>query len=386
MQDLEKQLHVQIQEDQSEAPEGLKALVEQILSKTVEQYQVGRPRNDSEAAAICDRLARSNAIPRAYLGKPGDICAVMVAGQRFGFDVMQSMMAFCCINGAPRLWGDAAHAIFKVANDPRLDTLFERPPHVALEREEGLCRIKFQGSRECQRLDDGGCLGEQSGAGCCIVRRFSRADAERAGLWGRESRQGEPMPWKAYAGRMLQMRARSWAERDADPGCFRGYGVAEEVARLAEGRTRRYAEDLMQPMAKSKEKTPEEINRLLAGTPQTPPKAVSSPSPSPKPHEAVKSSAEGKGNVWQGGVVDVTSKSGETLDKKGKAKPWTCYFIVCGDGRKFATFSETDADIARSIVGKDAQLRVTYEVTPKGEKAIHVEPVLTVNGQEIPQE
>jgi hypothetical protein len=55
-----------------------------------------------------------------------------------------------------------------------------------------------------------------------LTRSFSVADAKKASLWGKAG------PWSNYPKRMLQMRARSWALRDAFPDVLRGIGIKEE--------------------------------------------------------------------------------------------------------------------------------------------------------------
>ena len=56
-----------------------------------------------------------------------------------------------------------------------------------------------------------------------IKRTFSVADAKRAGLWGKSG------PWQQYPDRMLQMRARGFALRDAFPDALRGLISQEEA-------------------------------------------------------------------------------------------------------------------------------------------------------------
>ncbi len=56
-----------------------------------------------------------------------------------------------------------------------------------------------------------------------IERRFSVQDARRAGLWGR------PGPWSQYPQRMLQMRARAFALRDAFADVLGGLYLREEL-------------------------------------------------------------------------------------------------------------------------------------------------------------
>ena len=52
---------------------------------------------------------------------------------------------------------------------------------------------------------------------------FTVGDAIRAGLWKKAG------PWTMYPKRMLQMRARSFALRDAFPDVLRGLVATEEV-------------------------------------------------------------------------------------------------------------------------------------------------------------
>lgn len=338
-----------------EPPEGLSSLIHEILSETTQtKYQVGRPRNDTEAASICDRLARSEAIPKSYIRKPGDIYAVMIAGQRFGLDVMQSMMAFCVVNGMPRLWGDAAHAIFKKANAHKIEVLYERPPQIALKEQEGLCRIKFKDSPECDAIDDGGCGGETSGAGCCTVRRFSHEDAVKAGLIDRSKGYG---PWSTYEGRMLQMRSRSWAERDSDPGAFCGFGVAEEQQGISAA-NRELAAKAPMPRRKSEappeEKTPTEVSDVLKGG-----GAKAAPKLAATTRSADK--APPGERVIDGTVESVEKKT------KGKLSWYEIKFGQAGSDKGFgaSTFSETTADLASSYASQKTPIRAVLISTVK---------------------
>lgn len=61
-----------------------------------------------------------------------------------------------------------------------------------------------------------------------VVRRFSVSDAKKASLWGKAG------PWTQYPSRMLQMRARAFACRDAFADALRGLGVREELEGITE--------------------------------------------------------------------------------------------------------------------------------------------------------
>jgi hypothetical protein len=56
-----------------------------------------------------------------------------------------------------------------------------------------------------------------------VVRTFSMDDAKRAGLSGKQG------PWTQYPNRMLQLRARGFAVRDAFPDALKGLITAEEA-------------------------------------------------------------------------------------------------------------------------------------------------------------
>jgi hypothetical protein len=55
------------------------------------------------------------------------------------------------------------------------------------------------------------------------VAKFSVADAKKAGLWGKSG------PWSQYSGRMLALRARGFALRNAFADALRGLVTAEEA-------------------------------------------------------------------------------------------------------------------------------------------------------------
>jgi hypothetical protein len=92
-----------------------------------------------------------------------------------------------------------------------------------------------QASPVCDGIDETfeGVEGTGEFAAVCIARRkgrqpvtikFSVNDAKRAGLWNKQG------PWTQYPKRMLQMRARGFALRDAFPDVLKGLISAEEAA------------------------------------------------------------------------------------------------------------------------------------------------------------
>jgi hypothetical protein len=56
-----------------------------------------------------------------------------------------------------------------------------------------------------------------------VISKYSVEDAKRAGLWNKQG------PWTQYPKRMLQMRARGFALRDAFPDVLKGLITVEEA-------------------------------------------------------------------------------------------------------------------------------------------------------------
>lgn len=166
------------------------------------------PTSLGEAMKLAEVMAGSDMVPRDYKGKAGNVLIAVQMGAELGLQPMQAIQNIAVINGRPALWGDAALAV--VSAHPECDDVVE----------------KLDGT------------GEAMSATCTISRRdrepvsrtFSVADAKRANLWGKEG------PWKTYPQRMLQMRARSWAMRDAFADALRGIGVVEEVRDIPQPR------------------------------------------------------------------------------------------------------------------------------------------------------
>jgi hypothetical protein len=115
---------------------------------------------------------------------------------------MQALQNIAVINGKPSVYGDAMMALVQasaVCED--VEEFFEgegTPNPVAV------CIAKRKNRKP-------------------VVAKFSVEDAKRAGLWGKQG------PWSAYPKRMMQMRARGFALRDAFPDVLKGLISVEEA-------------------------------------------------------------------------------------------------------------------------------------------------------------
>ncbi|MBS1103562.1 recombinase RecT [Gluconobacter sp. Dm-62] len=156
----------------------------------------------NELMRFAEIAAGSGMVPKDYMGKPSAILIAVQMGSELGLAPMQSMQNIAVINGRPSVWGDALLGLVKAS--PVCDDVVE-----TLEGEgdkmTAICVAKRKGKSP-------------------VEARFSVQDAKDAGLWSK------PGPWKQYPKRMLQMRARGFALRDAFPDVLRGLITAEEAA------------------------------------------------------------------------------------------------------------------------------------------------------------
>jgi hypothetical protein len=95
---------------------------------------------------------------------------------------------------------------------------------LAIVLASGLCEDFHEATpQEIRQTGKGVCLVKRRGLSQPIVREFTREMAELAGLWKKAG------PWTQYPYRMLQMRARSWALRDAFTDVLKGLRAYEEA-------------------------------------------------------------------------------------------------------------------------------------------------------------
>tara|TARA_X000001382_G_scaffold36612_3_gene24221 strand:- start:241 stop:1215 length:975 start_codon:yes stop_codon:yes gene_type:complete len=155
------------------------------------------------AMQFSETMAQSSMVPKAFQGKPADILVAVQWGSEVGLPPLAALQNIAVINGKPSIYGDSLLAL--VTGHPEYGGHEE-----TIARPDGdiiaTCRIV--------RL--------VKGREVATERSFSQGDAQRAKLWNK------PGPWTQYPKRMLQMRARSFAIRDAFPDAIAGISVAEE--------------------------------------------------------------------------------------------------------------------------------------------------------------
>lgn len=144
-------------------------------------------------------LALSGMAPKG-MEKLESLVVAMQMGAEVGLPPMASVQNIAVINGRPSLWGDAMLAVCR-ASGFFDEAAFEE----VIADATASCTVR--------RLPNGK----------PITRTFSMDDAKQAGLAGKQG------PWSQFRRRMMQMRARSWALRDAFSDALRGIALAEEM-------------------------------------------------------------------------------------------------------------------------------------------------------------
>jgi hypothetical protein len=160
------------------------------------------PANIDEAMRLAETLARSSMVPKNYQGKPEDILVATIWGKEIGLATMQALQNISVINGKPSVYGDAAMALVQAS--PVCEDVEEFFENEGSPNPVAVCIASRKGRKP-------------------VTVKFSVEDAKRAGLWGKQG------PWSAYPKRMMQMRARGFALRDAFPDVLKGMITAEEA-------------------------------------------------------------------------------------------------------------------------------------------------------------
>ena len=165
------------------------------------------PTNLTEAVEFSKFISTSGHIPKQFQGKPNDILVAIQWGYEIGLAPMQALQNIAVINGRPSLWGDSLIAVCKHHPEWRgiEETYIE-------EEDKAVCIVKrnVHGETEVTRAE------------------FSYKDAQKARL------ANKPGPWQDYPRRMMQLRARGFALRDAFPDAIKGLITTEEAQDYSE--------------------------------------------------------------------------------------------------------------------------------------------------------
>ena len=247
---------------------------------TIQNAQRGEllpaPKSTAEAMELAKTLASSQLIPKAFQQRPGDVFVAMMWSHSLGIPIVQGLQGIAVINGKPSLYGDALLAVC-MGSGQMAD--IEETVTGNADNLTATCKVTRRGKPTP------------------VVSTFSMADARAAGLLGK------PGPWKQYTSRMLKMRARAFALRDAFPDVLSGIASAEEMQDIEGTATEKATENVAEQVAKMprrrsklpvqapKEGTEAEVVKPAAPAQELPPP----PEPEPAPVSAPEApAAEGE--------------------------------------------------------------------------------------------
>lgn len=202
------------EQEQTKEPEG-QARAGAFLAQRVPVRLGLAPRTLDEGWRLSQLIAKSALVPKAFQGKPEDVLVAVQMGMELGLAPLQALASIAVINGRASVWGDGFLAIIMASSVYRDHDEYYL---VKGQRHEGLVAEDFKHEDTAAV-----CTFWRHGKATPVTRRFTISQAKKAGLLGKEG------PWQQYPDRMLSMRARGFAGRDAFSDVLRGIRTAEEA-------------------------------------------------------------------------------------------------------------------------------------------------------------
>lgn len=173
------------------------------------------PRNLDEAYRLAKSFYQADMVPDSYKkGNPTEkeitarIMLGICKGLEIGLPPVTAISNIMIINNKPCLYGDGASSLVNASG---------KAEYIKTEYKGSWSRKTFKVTVRAKRKD-------QTAE---VVRSFSYADAEKAGLLRK------PGPWIQYPERQCYWRAWSWAARDAFSDALHGMSVREEIMDIA---------------------------------------------------------------------------------------------------------------------------------------------------------
>jgi len=162
------------------------------------------PQNLDEAIKFAEFYSKSGMIPADYQGKPANVLVAINWGLEVGISPLSALKYISLVNGRPAIWGDGLLAICQ-----------NHPQYLGIEETSEGEGQDYKATCVVKRENKNGDINE-------TIQIYSYAKAQRAGLLTRQT-------WKQYPERMMQLRARGFALRDAFADAVAGIITAEEA-------------------------------------------------------------------------------------------------------------------------------------------------------------
>ena len=167
------------------------------------------PKSLKEAEQLAQLVFDAKLAPKGFGSAKACLVGILF-GMELGLSPMAALQKIAIIDGRPTLWGDAALAL--VQSSGLLGSFCES---IEQHIDPSTNHLRWIATCSLTRAN----LKDP------ITRTFTSDDAKRAGLWQK------PGPWSQYPKRMLTIRARAFALRDAFPDILAGLYIREELDR-----------------------------------------------------------------------------------------------------------------------------------------------------------
>lgn len=167
------------------------------------------PQGMQEIKEFCAMVAKSNIVPKEYIGKPENVFVACLKGMDLGLKPLQALECIAVINGKTSLYGDAYLAVARGSG--KVESYNEQVTGEGMAM-KAVVTVKRKGED-------------------AVTGEFTANDAKTAGLWGKGG------PWTLFPKRMLTMKARNYVLRAVFADLFLGMEYsAEELTEVAEAK------------------------------------------------------------------------------------------------------------------------------------------------------
>lgn len=167
------------------------------------------PQGLAEIKEFCSMVAKSNIVPKEYIGKPENVFVACIKGMDLGLKPLQSLECIAVINGKTSLYGDAYLAIARGTGQLEF---YKETVEGEGDKMKAIVTVKRRGEE-------------------ANTSEYSASNAKTANLWGKSG------AWSLHPQRMLIMKARNYALRAAFADKFLGIEYsAEELLEVEESK------------------------------------------------------------------------------------------------------------------------------------------------------
>lgn len=170
-----------------------------------------KAKDSTEEHRVASGLIQSRAVPKVFQD-PMQVMMAMQFLKRYGIDPIIGLRQCTIVNGSLSLWGELPLSVVKRSKE------FEWIIEIIYDK--NYKEINFENRNLDTPVWGATCWVKLTKREKPYEASFTIEDAKKANLLSKDI-------WQKYLKRMLQMRARSWCLKDADPAALSGAHILE---------------------------------------------------------------------------------------------------------------------------------------------------------------